>query len=241
MVGLITARQRWAADGYGRLNVSCGRTGVATDDEDEEARRKAALHQEVECRYARQKRIARERFSLPALRVSEIQRFFRHKYGEQLPNDDAGLEDLEILLNQAAGIPGNSVPSLARLAAKWAPWMAVDTRLTAAEKALSQRKRWKADPLAQALGLTDKVRTLLIIRSIGCTDLPKQQRIQRRRARKLARDREYQRRKRLSRGPPRPNLSRSKPWKAQGIGRTKWYKDRRTKKSSNEQDEPTDK
>jgi hypothetical protein len=59
---------------------------------------------------------------ITVLRISELERYLRLRYGAVLPDDDAGREDLVILLNHVAHNrtdPGGKMPGFAR---RWAPW-----------------------------------------------------------------------------------------------------------------------
>jgi hypothetical protein len=133
----------------------------------------AARHREIEKRWQRQRqRRGEDKLSEPkkvrlaAIRLRELQTIFRDRYGAQLPDDDAGLDDLELLVNYAtvAGKrPEHQVSA-------WAPWC---------DAAEEERLIWSAatypvwhtpDELAKRVGLRYCVRKRLSIRTIRCID-----------------------------------------------------------------------
>ena len=84
----------------------------------------------------------------------------------------------------------------------------------------------KADVLAKFLHLSDKMRSELQIRTIGSVDVSKQQRARRRREQKRAQKQINRRRQGVkSRAEylAANSVSRSQPWKAEGISRRTWY------------------
>ena len=84
----------------------------------------------------------------------------------------------------------------------------------------------KADKLAKFLHLSDKMRAELQIRTIGSVDVTKQQRARRRREQKRAQKQMNRRRQGVkSRAEylAANSVSRSQPWKAEGISRRAWY------------------
>lgn len=84
----------------------------------------------------------------------------------------------------------------------------------------------KADVLAKFLHLSDKMRAELQIRTIGSVDVSKQQRARRRREQKRAQKQINRRRQGVkSRAEylAANSVSRSQPWKAEGISRRTWY------------------
>jgi hypothetical protein len=99
-----------------------------------------------------------------------------------------------------------------------------------AERASAYPKRIKADALGAWLGVTYRQRSALKLRTIGCCDIKKRARLELRKRK----DRLYQARKRRERGarPRAESLSQKKPWEGAGIGRTKWYEQRRRTNSS---------
>jgi hypothetical protein len=82
-----------------------------------------------------------------------------------------------------------------------------------------------ADAVGKYLGLTDELRTMLGIKTIGACDVTKRQRARRRRAQ----DRKHKEAKRRMKGAkPRAaylanSLSRTQPWKTERVSRRTWY------------------
>jgi hypothetical protein len=86
-----------------------------------------ARHAEVARRYAwdeDQGRLHAPDRLLVLNRVRELRRFLSHRYGETLPDDDAGRDDLELLLSFVMQLnPGHGLPAMIREAGAWAPWL----------------------------------------------------------------------------------------------------------------------
>ena len=159
-------------------------------------------------------------------RIHELERLYLHRWGAILPKDDAGRDDLAILLHHLAFTRGDVIEKMVGAAAKWAPWLSTAD----AEQLVKQiRKRpifWSAPALADRLRLTDAERTDLNITTIRPFDVPMTVLIQRGKQRRVERQRE---RRRQSGVVPRVDWesrskTRLKPWAAQGISRATWYR-----------------
>jgi hypothetical protein len=166
---------------------------------------------------ARDKRMygPRPRFSLTAKTLHELERLYLARWGNHLPDDDAGRDDLELALNYVAGVDAKIA-----WAAHWAPWLPHEDAVSLA----STPSRWlRARPLGERLGLTDAERTALAIEKIRPIDVTDEALNERHKQK----DRERQARKRrLQRaGKPAP-LSETKPWVAEGISRRTWERRR---------------
>jgi hypothetical protein len=93
-------------------------------------------------------------------------------------------------------------------------------------------RRFKADTIAARLGITNEIRVLLDLRTIGAIDRPAKQR----QADRMERDRIAKEQKRRAADIPslaearaqRRKNQQKPPWKAEGISRSTWYR-RRTK------------
>lgn len=126
---------------------------------------------------------------MAALRVAELNREFTDRYGgEILPSDDAGSEDVAIMLHHLA-----RRPDPARRMGEWldrrAPWLVGGEREALVEHVLANPFRFKADTLAAKIGLTAERRALLRITTIGAIDCNKEERAERRRQAKVERER----------------------------------------------------
>jgi hypothetical protein len=179
-----------------------------------------------ERRYRRKRRRGRSN-SIVGIRVRDIESMFHDKYGAQLPDDDAGRDDLFVLLNHCAYY-ADAKPRMLTIAASWAPWLYADALEDMIADITARPLRWRADKLAQRLGLDDATRTRLGITTIGAIDVTAEQR----KARRRERDRLAQEAKRRAAGiRPRPKRRRETlagraPWKAQGISRSAWFRRR---------------
>ena len=192
---------------------------------------KASRHAEVGRRYAWQA-LQRCKGNSPErirnlVRLRELERFYRHRWGYFLPDDDAGREDLEIAANHIAGLHGEVEKHIIAWAARWCPWMSHDEAKELAQRVTANPRRYKAATLGWRLSLTEIERTRLAIttiRAAGMTDESMKARRQR-----LARERKtrWLQRKRMAKAKP---ISHQKPWQACGISRATWY--RRRKASS---------
>jgi hypothetical protein len=162
------------------------------------------------------------------LRMREIERLFAHRYGDRLPDDDAGMEDLVLAANQIAQMDGNAEDHILRWAWDWAYWLfdKKDVNPVCFARRIAQNpRRYKADTLARLLNLTMADRTSLGITTIGAIDCNQQQRAELRRERKRA---YAEARRRAAGAKPRAqyeaeSLSRTKPWEQMGMSRSTWY------------------
>jgi hypothetical protein len=125
-------------------------------------------------RHAESKPSEPKKVRLAAIRLRELQTIFRDRYGAQLPDDDAGLDDLELLVGYAT-IAGKKPE---HQVSAWAPWC---------DAAETERLIWSAatypvwhtpDELAKRVGLRYGVRKRLSIRTIRCIDANSKEREQ---------------------------------------------------------------
>jgi hypothetical protein len=168
-------------------------------------------------------------WSLAVQRVREIDRFFAHRYGNGdskylLPDDDGGKDDALIICRAFAACPVNYAEIRMAWLSLHAPWADARMRKTASR---ATALRWKADTLAEKLGLYQVVRRQLNIRTIGAIDLPKGERD------RMARERRRMRKEAMRRAEgkltraeylERNALSRTEPWVALGISRPTYYR-----------------
>lgn len=167
--------------------------------------------------------------SIAALRVSELSRLFTARYGELLPDDDAGRDDAQIMAHHLAACHGDPRPRVMGFIELRCPWMPVAEAKALLVETISKPRRWRADKLAWRMRLTHTDRARLKITTIGSIDKPKSQRWQERQER-TRKAKEGRRRAQGAR--PREiyeaaSINRAQPWKAIGISRRTWY--RRTK------------
>jgi len=174
-----------------------------------------------------------------ARRLTEIEMVLFDRYGWRLPDDDAGLDDLRIVLFHMAKCAKHNERTMRAWIAEHAPWLTaawaeehaarlryvpstdnlIRHAIASEAKKPPSRKR-----LAKMLGLTDAVRHRLgkgpkgPITTIDVTDKKQST------ARRKRQDKDYQQTKRRALGakPQAQSISRTKPWEALG------YKCRRT-------------
>jgi len=186
---------------------------------------KASLRVEVAHRYARLARNERRRGSrfnpLVRIRLRELERLFRYRWGYYLPDDDAGRDDLLLAAHHIAQLGGRSEERIVAWASLWAPWMPPYEAETLAKNIAHGPSRYKAASLGWWLGLTDAERTALRISTIRAIDVTPKEMAERRK--KADRERKAKQRslKRLSKP---ETITHRKPWLAQRISRATWYR-----------------
>lgn len=137
--------------------------------------------------------------SIAALRSSELDRLFQARYGKELPDDDAGREDVVIMLNHLAQMSGDPRRRCRSWLKARAPWIGLGDSEAMIGEIIMEPKRYKADTLAWKLRLIDRDRTALKIRTIGAIDVGKDERIQRRKDRNNELCRKRRERRKLQR------------------------------------------
>lgn len=169
----------------------------------------------------------RSPMQLVTLRLNDLAKLFRGRYGHVLPDDDAGRDDLAVAVNHLACLPHPQKPIDCWLEI-WAPWLTVKERKAIVSEALMNPMRWKADALAWRLRLTAADRAALGITTIGAIDENKAARKKRRKAQ--ARKRMTAHRKAngsISRETYEDqSVEQAMPWIAEGISRRTWYRRR---------------
>lgn len=172
---------------------------------------------------------------LVALRLHDLARLFRHRYGIELPDDDAGREDLEIAINHLAHLPRHR-RAIADWIGLWAPWLTAKEQADIVGPALANPQYFGADNLAWRLRLTAGERRMIGITTIGAIDENKAARTKRRR--KRGRDRKTAARKdkgNMTRKEYETNsISAKTPWIEEGVSRATWYRRKRETGASRE-------
>jgi hypothetical protein len=177
----------------------------------------------------RQGRGATPRELFARLRARDLRLWFGDFYGEALPDDDAGREDLPLLLGAVvlAGVR-DPIGAARREACQWAPWMDEAEVMQLTETALRARTLHKADEIAAILGVTMAKRAEIGLKTIGTCDISREERDRLMRARKTALERI---RRRSGGAKPRAeyvakSASAIKPWQVAGVSRATWYRRR---------------
>lgn len=137
---------------------------------------------------------------MATLRLNDLARLFRARYGLTLPDDDAGRDDLHVALSHLAPLSG-ARDRMARYVEIWAPWLTVAEARQVMDAALTQPQKWKADQLAWRLRLTAADRAALGITTIGAIDLNKAARARARKAKSAERSKAYRQRIKTANAP----------------------------------------
>lgn len=157
-----------------------------------------------------------------------LERIFADRYrARRLPDDDAGRDDLRIMMDLLVQRGNDHCQTWA---AEWFP----DLPAAELEDILDHAgKHWTPAKLGEALNLTNAERTRLGIRIILPIDRTKKQLNQDTKKRNANRERA----RRLEAGarPRRQSLSRTRPWEALGMSRATYY--RKLKNGTLETDE----
>jgi len=176
----------------------------------------------------RSKRLRRPSpMQLVTLRLHDLARIFRHRYGLTLPDDDAGRDDLEVAINHLASLarPRKHMIDWIDL---WAPWLTGKEQRQIIGDAIANPQHWKADQLAWRLKLTAEERRMLGVTTIGAIDENKAARTKRRR--KLERERKARARRAKGAKPRKvyetQSAEQEMPWIDEGISRRTWYRRR---------------
>jgi hypothetical protein len=188
------------------------------------ADRTEARRREIKLRYRRRKR---ERPPLVGLRVRDLNTLFTARYGQILPDDDAGRDDVRIVAHHLAQyVDGNPLRRITQWVRLRAPWMRLAELDALVAECITKPRRWRADKLAWRLRLTAADRKALRITTISAIDANRAQRIARRRER----DRKRKAARRAAAGAiPREqyeaqSIERAQPWTMLGMSRATWYR-----------------
>lgn len=185
----------------------------------------AARLAEIDRRYAwhaRQRQNRKAPLTITTLRISELERIYRHRFGGRFPNNKDGLNALTVM---AEHFIQRSAPEMV---VGWiqarAPWVDDVTAAAIAGDAMERTSRQTAGQLGWRIKLTIEERRKLRIRTIraaGQTDADIV-------ADRKARDRERKAIERRAAGcKPRAqyeaeSLSQTRPWERFGISRRTW-------------------
>ena len=168
--------------------------------------------------------------TLRRLIVGDLRRVFRHRYrhhGYTFTNDDAGRDDLELLLLPLSLCPKAPKEKMKHAIELGAPWFDA----TEAQELIDQimrlpacARRLSGKELGERLNLTNSQRERWKVWRIAPVDMTaddlKEQQKAKDRARKAIQRHE------AGATPHERSLSRRKPWEAEGIGRRQWERRR---------------
>jgi hypothetical protein len=160
------------------------------------------------------------------LRITDIDWYLHHRYGAGLPNDDAGREDLVLLLNHIAQNRENPYNKMIRAARLWALWMPRAEAEALVAQILEKPRRYQAKTLGRLMRLTRQEHQLGHIQTIRPFDKDDAEVAEETRRK----DREKKRAKRQRNGAVSReeylanSKSRSEPWKPLGMSRPTYYR-----------------
>lgn len=164
------------------------------------------------------------------LRLGELRRLCRHRYGgDELPDDDAGRSDLREIFAVIGLGTGNVIADMNEEAKILVPWMEPKEVERIARSVEAQPRdclKSKADTIGKRLNLSYADRQRLGICTIGAYDVDKEARTELRIQRECERKRQARRAKGAT---PRTeyesqSLNRNKPWIGAGMSRATWYR-----------------
>jgi hypothetical protein len=179
---------------------------------------KAKLH-EISVRY-------RKPVSMAAIRCAEIDRLVESRYGAALPADDAGRDDVWIMVHHLAQVSGDGHARIVAWLARRAPWMPPSEREALVTNVFAKPVRWRAITLGEKFRLTSVERSQLGIKTIAACDMTKAESDAARENRKRLAKRAQRRRDGVK---PRQEYETSaighgKPWIAAGVSKATWYR-----------------
>jgi hypothetical protein len=159
-------------------------------------------------------------------RKAEIEMLFKDRYHArdlywQLPDDDAGRDDLRIMLKHLAPLGEDRARQWAEHRAPWMPEDELDALLAE----VGPGRRWTSTTLGRALNLKNETRLRLGIRTIRPVDRTAAQLAQDAKERQARRERE----RRLKDGatPRAASIEQTKPWEALGFSRRTYFRRRK--------------
>lgn len=167
----------------------------------------------------------RSPMQLVGLRLNDLARLFRARYGVALPDDDAGRDDMLVALHHLVRLRGHSGQA-ERWLEIWVPWLSAAEHDIVIAEVTAEPEVWTADELAVRLRLTMEERTMLGITTIGAIDQTKAERREARRKK----DRERKERIRRAKGQQTradylaDSRESQRPWVSAGISRSQWYR-----------------
>ena len=153
-------------------------------------------------------------------------RLFRHRYGHELPDDDAGIEDLWLLLQNVSLAVSGAEKKIRNAIETWAPWLS-ESDAQARIELLNVLTIYERTPTAAELGerlrVTSAERELLKLWQFKPIDMTDEQLA----AHRKRKNNERRKAKRRNRAQYLAScLTAKKPWEAEGISRRTWERRR---------------
>jgi hypothetical protein len=161
-------------------------------------------------------------------RIGDLNRLFSDRYGGRegyiCPDDDAGKEDLYVLLHHYRTNNPLAMPRIIKLRA---PWMSEAETAHTLEQVEAYPRRWRSETLGRLLNVTGDEWKRLHLRTVAPIDMTRAER----RAFFRVQSEERRRRKRRARGMKtrtewleENKTNRTKPWEERGISRSSWFR-----------------
>jgi hypothetical protein len=167
------------------------------------------------------------------LRYGALLRLLRHRYGHVLPDDDAGRDDLWLLVSNTSLAASEPKKKMRHVIELWAPWMTPDEAAAYVEHVwgLDLYERTEtAEAIGRRLGLTNAERNALKLWPFTPIDATAEDLELHRKARRQ----ENKRAKRRANGVKPRNVylaelaSKPKPLIAEGVSRRTWERRRKS-------------
>ena len=123
--------------------------------------------------------IERKNRAIGTQRIGDLNKLFAWRYGGNresyvFPDDDAGVEDLKILLHHYALNNPLAMPRIIKLRA---PWMNEAASIRLLEQIEAFPQKWRADTLGRKLNLAGAEWRTLRLRTIAPVDMTQQERV----------------------------------------------------------------
>jgi hypothetical protein len=162
-----------------------------------------------------------------AFRMAELYRYFNKRFGAApLPDDDDGRDSIKLVF-QVLSTTNDAARRMYSVAGTWAPWLPADDLAALVDDVVAHPRRFKADTIAERLGITNEIRIKLDLRTIGAVDRPaKQRKADREERARLAKEQKRRAADIPSLAEVRAARQKKQPWQAAGISRSTWYRRR---------------
>jgi hypothetical protein len=166
------------------------------------------------------------------LRFGALLKLFRHRWGNVLPDDDAGRDDLWLLVTNVSLAAAEPEKKMRHVIEIWAPWMSEEER-SAYVKHVWGLDRYErtltALELGRRLGLTNAERESLKLWPFLPIDKTEEELAEQARVRERTRRALKRREKGIrTREAYLAEIARKpKPWTVQGISRSAYYRERK--------------
>jgi hypothetical protein len=157
-------------------------------------------------------------------RIADLECYLWHRYGRQVPDDDAGREDLAILLKYIGRNPIEPRTKVLASIRVWARWMPRDDAEAMADEALARPRRYKATTLGRMLRLTRDEAAAWGIETIRPHDKTDAEMAQEQKHKNRERKRAKRAAKKSGRPRGRPKKDGAEPWIALGKSRATYFR-----------------